>query len=93
MSTIAVQSPPLIFVGWNCRRCGHTGGVARTTVPIPVEALTEPVVRQLLEGLRNKLVKVHQRESFDRGQVCVASPSDFDIVKFVPETKTQVGVL
>ena len=70
MSNIALAMPPLVYVQWGCRRCGHQGGIARTTVPLDT-TWTEGMGRTLFDQLRLKLVRVHQKSG------CIATPSDF----------------
>jgi hypothetical protein len=79
MSNIVLPGPSLIYVQWGCRRCGHRGGVARTTIPLGDARDSEEMMRVLLQSLRTKLVRVHQR-----GQRCIASPDDFLIDPHVP---------
>ena len=73
MSNVAIATPPLILVSWSCRRCGHTGGTATTTFPIE-PTWQDAMWPTMLQELRKKLVRVHQR-----GQGCVAIPDDFVI--------------
>jgi hypothetical protein len=80
MATIEIPGPATFYVRWSCRRCGHIGGFAKTTVPIVTREVTEPMMRNLLEALRVKLVKVHMR-----GQQCIAVPEDFRIERGAPE--------
>jgi len=91
MGNAPIAMPPALFVAWACRRCGHTGGHAKCN--IPVHGWTEEMMRTLFDTLRRKLVQIHIRESLRRGAPCVASPSDFDIMRGVPAEKTIVGVL
>lgn len=74
VSTIQIPGQHVFVVKWGCRRCGHQGGIAKTTIPLPREALNEAVVRNLFAALRQKLVKVHQRS-----QGCIATIEDFTI--------------
>lgn len=91
MAEIAI-SQPLIYVSWACRRCGHTGGVARTTFPIAT-SWSESMGRVMFQTLRDKLVRSHQRESLDRGRICVAIPDDFVIGRYVPPGKEIRGLV
>ena len=72
--SVIVEPPQsyYVHVRWSCRRCGHTGGRANTTLPIN---LTESDAGRevMLMQLRKKLVRVHQK------QMCIALPSDFVI--------------
>lgn len=79
MPDITIPGPSLLYVQWGCRRCGHRGGVARTTVPMGDVRDSEELMRVLLASLRRKLVRVHQR-----GQRCIASADDFLIDAHVP---------
>lgn len=88
MPTIEIPGARVFFVRWSCRKCGHRGGVAKTTVPFPREALTEAVVRNLFAALRQKLVKVHMR-----GQQCIATVEDFDIERGHESDAKIVGLL
>lgn len=74
---VTLAGPPLVTVGWSCRRCGHTGGMARTTFPIE-PTWTTAMGATMLAELRKKLVRVHQR-----GQGCIALPEDFVIGRYV----------
>lgn len=74
---------PAVYVGWGCRRCGHTGGVARTTLPVPAE-WPEAYGRVMFLQLRHKLVRVHQKSG------CIATPDDFH---FYPYRKPGQDVL
>lgn len=87
MGTITVPGPSLFYLRWSCRRCGHTGGVARTTIPVD-ETFRGELMRTLLEGARRKIARVHQR-----GQGCIAAPGDFILEPFVPEGQERKGVL
>lgn len=78
MSVLA--GPPPLYVRWSCRRCGHQGGIARTTVPV-VGWSTE-MYQHLLQSLRQRLTRKH----LDQG--CVATVEDFRIEPFVPDGKT-----
>jgi hypothetical protein len=78
MSGVTIATPPLVYVSWSCRRCGHTGGMARTTFPIDTR-WTEGMGRTLFDQLRLKLVRVHQAK-----QACIAVPDDFVITRFDP---------
>lgn len=89
---ITLAGPSLTYVSWGCRRCGHTGGVARTTVPIP-NNWTEEMGRVLFRTLRVHLVKTHQRESQNRGRICVAAPEDFTIGQYIPPGKKVAGLI
>ena len=87
MSTIVIPGNHTFFVRWSCRRCGHEGGVAKTTVPLPKSALTEDAVKHLFEALKLKLVKVHQRQG------CIASYEDFTIERGKAENAELVGLV
>jgi hypothetical protein len=88
MSTIAIPGPHAFYVRWACRRCGHQGGFAKTTLPLVTPDWTEPMMRHLFEALRVKLVKVHMR-----GQGCIAVPDDFRIERGVPEDAQIAGLI
>jgi hypothetical protein len=85
---IEIPGNHVFFVRWSCRRCGHAGGVAKTTIPLPESALTEPVVRNLFDALRQKLVKKHLA-----GQGCAATVEDFRIQRGQPEDAQIVGLV
>ncbi len=88
MSTIVIPGNHVFFVRWSCRRCGHTGGVAKTTIPLPESALTTAVVKNLFEALKQKLVKKHLS-----GQGCVATIEDFRIERGTPQDAAIVGLV
>lgn len=88
MSTIQIPGPHVFYVRWSCRRCGHTGGFAKTTLPIVTKEWTEPMMRNLFDALRLKLVKVHMRS-----QACVPTPDDFIIERGVPGDATIAGLV
>lgn len=75
---VTLAAPALLYVRWDCRRCGHTGGMARTTIPFD---LTQADAFQLIaqQELRKKLVRVHQAK-----QGCIALPEDFVIWRVNP---------
>jgi hypothetical protein len=76
--SITLAAPALIYVRWSCRRCGHTGGMARTTIPFDLaEAASLQAVMHV--QLRNKLVRVHANR-----QGCIALPTDFEIQRVNP---------
>lgn len=80
MSSAAISLPACqLYVRWRCRRCGFSEGVAKTN--IPVNDWNEPMVRALLDTLKQKLVKAHQR------QWCIATVEDFVIERHVPHGK------
>jgi hypothetical protein len=81
MAGIVLAGPSQLYVQWSCRRCGHRGGIAKTTVPVGRE-WNEPMMRHLFDSLRQKLVRVHLRQG------CVAVVDDFEIAAFVPHGKT-----
>ncbi len=69
---LTLAAPALTYVRWNCRRCGHQGGMARTTVPFDWNQ-GEAMRAILIDQLRKKLVRVHQKSG------CVAVPTDFEV--------------
>lgn len=85
----AIAMPPPLCVTWSCRRCGHTGGIARCTVP--VQGWDEQMVRHLLDSLRQKLIRKHA------AQGCIATAEDFAIDRTTdrtqPDGKTVVGIV
>jgi hypothetical protein len=93
LPTISIPGPATFYVRWGCRRCGHTGGFAKTTVPIVTKEWTEPMVRNLLDALRLKLVKVHMKESVEHGRPCIPTPSDFHIERGVPSDAKIAGLI
>lgn len=92
MGNVSIPGPSLTYVSWSCQRCGHVGGVARTTFPIDPD-WTEEMGRVLFKTLREKLVRVHQRHSQDIGKCCIPIPDDFVIGPYVPPGKTVAGVV
>jgi len=78
MPDVKIATPPLLMVSWSCKRCGHTGGVAKTTIPIEPTFVTA-MGAVMLSQLKQKLVRVHQR-----GQGCIAIPDDFVIGRYRP---------
>lgn len=83
---LTIPSPSFV-VKWDCRRCGHTGGVAKTTLPLVDRTWTEGMMRPLLDSLRVKLVKVHQRQG------CIASVEDFLVYRATEEDAQIVGLV
>ena len=88
MSAIQIPSPPAFVVKWACRRCGHDGGVARTTLPIVDQSWNVAMMTNLFEALRLKLVKIHMR-----GQGCIASPDDFIVTRATEDDAKIVGLI
>lgn len=85
----AIDIPDAAFyVRWSCRRCGHEGGFAQTTVPIVTKGWTEEMMRPLLDSLRERLVIVHAR-----GQACIASHDDFVLSRGVPADRQISGLV
>lgn len=75
---VTIAAPALIYVRWDCTRCGHQGGMARTTIPFDLSHAE--AMQAILQGeLRRKLVRVHQAK-----QGCIALPSDFLITRVNP---------
>lgn len=87
MSGVTLAGPPLVYVSWSCRRCGHAGGMARTTFPIDTK-WTEDMGRTLFQALRKKLVRVHSNR-----QGCIAVPDDFVVSQFIPDGKRVLGIV
>jgi hypothetical protein len=81
MTALVIPGPSQLYVQWSCRRCGHTGGIARTTIPVTPE-WNEAMMRELLSTLRRKLVRKHLL------QACFATVDDFDFAAFVPQGQT-----
>lgn len=75
---LTVAAPALLYVRWDCTRCGHTGGMARTTIPFDLSH-HEAFQRIAQDELRKKLVRVHQAK-----QGCIALPDDFTIWRVNP---------
>lgn len=88
MAVIQIPGNHVLFVRWECRRCGFATGVAKTTIPLPADALTEPVMRNLFDALRQKLVKIHSA-----AQGCIATVEDFRIMRGTPEHAKIVGLV
>jgi hypothetical protein len=82
MGVITIPGRPLLWVRWGCRRCGHQGGIARTTVPLVDPTTPEVFMRELFAALRRKLIKIHLRQG------CVATVEDFTVERVTPEGKT-----
>lgn len=77
MSDVAFPDTAQLFVRWGCRRCGFSGGLAKTTFPVS-QQWNEEMMRPLLDALRLKLVKKHQLHLFQKaGAYCLPSPDDF----------------
>ncbi len=87
MSSINIPNAAF-YVRWGCRRCGHQGGFAQTTVPLVTKDWTEEMMRHLFDDLRNHLVRRH----FE-GQGCMASSSDFILERGVPEDQKISGLV
>lgn len=83
-SDIAVGTSTPLWVSWSCRRCGHSGGVARTT--FPMSGADEAMVRQLLAESRPHVVRIHARSG------CIASPDDIRIERYVPTDRSKAVV-
>ena len=62
-------------------------------MPLPFESMSEEVMREFMNGLRRKLVKVHQRESEARGNPCVPTVSDFDLFRATEKDAELVGLV
>ena len=88
MSAIQIPCSPAFVVKWACRRCGHEGGVARTTLPIIDPSWNVDMMQNLFHALRLKLVKIHMR-----GQGCVASPDDFIVKRATEDDAKIVGLI
>jgi hypothetical protein len=82
---VAIPGPSQLQVRWGCRRCGFTGGLARSKLPVTVE-WTEDMVRPLLVRLRVKLVGKHYAQ-----QACLAGVDDFTIERYVPPPDERLG--
>jgi hypothetical protein len=87
MGTIEIPGPTALFVRWDCRRCGHKGGFAQTTIPVTKE-WNEDMMRELFAALTVRLAEIHLR-----GQGCVAAPADFIISRGAPEDRQISGLL
>lgn len=75
---VTIAAPALLYVRWDCQRCGHTGGMARTTIPFDLSGSAD--MRAVMESqLRKKLVRSHQAK-----QGCIALPEDFTIWRINP---------
>jgi hypothetical protein len=83
MSGITVAAPPLTYVSWGCRRCGFTGGIARTTIPLDA-SWSEAMGRTMFATLRQKLIRVHMK----RG--CIATRDDFTVRPYEPRDGKQI---
>jgi len=78
---------PAFYVRWSCRRCGHTGGLAKSNIPINPQ-WNEAMMRTLFDSLRTKLVQIHAR-----GQGCLAAHGDFMLERGCPEDAEIVGLV
>jgi hypothetical protein len=87
MGTIEIPGPTALFVRWDCRRCGHKGGFAQTTIPVTPD-WNEDMMRHLFDALRDRLVQIHLK-----GQGCVAAHDDFIISRGVPEDRQISGLI
>lgn len=87
MPDVVIAGPSLIYVTWDCRRCGHIGGKARTTIPLET-TWTEAMGRVLFQTLKEKLSRFHQKHG------CIAVPDDFRIRRYEPtDGKSIAGVV
>ena len=75
--SVTLAAPALIYMRWDCARCGHTGGMARTTVPFALDSADLHAI--MIDQLRKKLVRTHQAK-----QGCIALPEDFVIWRVNP---------
>lgn len=57
-------------------------------MPLVTKDWTEPMMRNLFDALRLKLVKIHMRS-----QGCIAVPDDFIVERGVPEDEKVVGLI
>lgn len=80
----ALEGPPMLWVEWDCRRCGFTGGVARTTFTVP-EGFPEAAMRQLLVDCKKHLIQRHYQL-----HQCLATVEDFTLRPTVPQDKVLV---
>jgi hypothetical protein len=87
MPAIQIPGQHIFYVRWSCRKCGHSAGVAKTTIPFPKSALSEDVVRNLFDALKQKLPKVHARQG------CIATIEDFRIERGTSEDAKIVGLV
>lgn len=77
MGNIVIAGPSLYYIGWDCRRCGHAGGMAKTTAPIRMDIRDIRVVME--KTLRDKLVRTHKQK-----HGCDAIPEDFILTRLTP---------
>ena len=84
---IGLVGPSQFWVRWACRRCGHQHGVARTTAPMVGPETPEFQIRNLLDSLRVKLVKVHMKQG------CIASVEDFVLERVRESDREIVGLV
>lgn len=80
-ASLVIPGASTLYVQWSCRRCGHKGGIAKTTFPITTE-WNEPLIRPLLDALKQKLVRVHMKAG------CIATMEDFSVAPYVPDGRT-----
>ncbi len=86
MGNVVIEAPPSFYVVWHCRRCGMRNGMARAQIPVTPD-WNEPMIRHLLDSLRQKLVRMHMRSG------CIATTEDFVIERGRPESKQIVGLV
>lgn len=78
MSNVVIPGPSQLQVRWSCRRCGFKDGLAKTKMPV-FDGTPDGAIKLLLDQLRLYLVAKHYKN-----QHCVATPSDFDIYRWIP---------
>jgi hypothetical protein len=71
--SLAIAHPHATYVRWGCRRCGHRGGMARTTVPFDFSQTQRDGSRDVMF---KELIRALIRKHWQR-QHCVAIESDF----------------
>lgn len=79
MSVIAAH-PSATYVRWGCKRCGHRGGMARTTVPFDFSTTQRDGSKDVMF---KELIRALIRKHYQRQQ-CVAIETDFIVEQCNP---------
>lgn len=78
--SLAIRQPQATYVRWGCRRCGHRGGTAKTTVPFDFSECQRDGSKDVLF---KELIRALIRKHWQR-QRCVAIETDFIIEECTP---------
>lgn len=80
MISVIAAHPSATYVRWGCRRCGHRGGMARTTVPFDFSQTQQDSSRDVIfRQLILKLQRVHLKR-----QGCFALEAEFIVEQCNP---------